>query len=220
MSNQTNFSWVIPLNDLSSICVMGCLILPQDHLIWHCQNTFLVGTGDRAPPKIATSLPALTSPLAQWGRALWSWCEPWATSDLKSLKICVHHISQEEVASAELLGQPPTLIIAPCQLHCPVSFWFSILFSIIASFLPGISEEHAGWGKCSLRAPPAIKMVLAHLNTTETYGKDRTMSPSTQIWHPADTTPMDLQGSELGSSFINTTSYSCCSLHKHASTPG
>lgn len=104
MSNQTNFSWVIPLNDLSSICVMGCLILPQDHLIWHCQNMILAGTGDRAPPLTATSLPALMSPTKHWGRGLQCWCKPWVTSDLKSLKICAHHISQEEVASAEHLG--------------------------------------------------------------------------------------------------------------------
>lgn len=40
---------------------MGLLILPQDRLTWHCQNVGLVGKGDGAPPKTATSLPAPTS---------------------------------------------------------------------------------------------------------------------------------------------------------------
>lgn len=40
---------------------MGRLILPQDRLTWHCQNVGLVGKGDGAPPKTATSLPAPTS---------------------------------------------------------------------------------------------------------------------------------------------------------------
>lgn len=34
-------------------------------------------------------------------------------------------------------------------------------------------------------------MVLPHLSTTETYGKDRNTSPTTQIGYPDDTAPMD-----------------------------
>lgn len=60
--------------------------------------------GDGAPPETATSPPAPTSLTARRGRALWHWRKSRVTGDLKSLKIRVHHISQEEAASAGHLG--------------------------------------------------------------------------------------------------------------------
>lgn len=103
MSNQTKFSWAA-LDDLSNICLMGHLILSRDHLTWHCQNVGLVGTKDKAPPNTATSLPAPMSLTVGWGTALRHWCKPQVTGDLEALKKHVHHISQEEAASARRLG--------------------------------------------------------------------------------------------------------------------